>query len=81
MPRQGSGVELIRDTKYAIDIWEYDSIAEMLAALLDNRLVSRDYLEKLLIDGEHLDNLLKGQSYPYLVKPYRKPWTSHAYAR
>jgi len=68
-----AALKLIRDTQYAIDIWEYDSVAEMLAALLDNRLVSRDYLEKLLhIDGEHLDNLLKGQSYPYLVKPLQE---------
>jgi len=68
-----AALKLLRDTNYAIDIWEYDSIPEMLTALLDSRLVTRAYLEDLLnINGEHLDSLLKGQSYPYLIKPLQE---------
>ena len=66
-------IRLLRDIRYAIDIFEFETPYDLLNTLVDQRLVNREYLKKMLdIDDDHLDKLMSGVDYPYLVAPLRE---------
>jgi hypothetical protein len=68
-----AAIRLLRDIKYAVNIYEYDTPRDLLNTLVDLRLVTREYLKRLLcITDEHLDQLMSGVEYPYLLAPLRE---------
>lgn len=68
-----AALKLLKDTRYAINIYEYDTPKELLDALIEQKFVTREYLKRLLgIDDEHLNKLTDGVTYPYLVVPLQE---------
>lgn len=68
-----AALKLLRDTKYTIDIYEYTTAKDLFDILIEDRKLTREYLKKLLeISDDHLDLLIRGVEYPYLLTPLKE---------
>jgi len=68
-----AALRLLQATNYTVDIYEYQHPATLLQQLLTIPGITRAYLCKLIsITESHLDELLAGYEYPYLLRPLKQ---------
>ena len=68
-----AALKLLRDTKYTIDIYEYPTAKDLFDILIEDKKLPREYIKKLLeISDDHLDLLIRGVEYPYLLTPLQE---------
>lgn len=64
-----AALKLMELTRWKVDIWEYETIKDLLNDLIDRYHIQAETLKALLeIDQDTLDQLLRGATFPYLTR-------------